>query len=428
MRVRYRRGMPEVTASDAHSVDTPAPHPPIPAQPSVDTCARATDSSGGWRESIRTGTLTWLAGLVLYTATTYFAWLPVQDLQAKAGAPPAGPVGALDTWNRWDAAWYLPIADTGYAPDPLRSAFFPLYPMLVRGVKTITTMTTFHAAIAVSVVACLIALILVHRLAADLLDAEHGRRAAFYLLAFPTGLYLVAAYNESLFIALAVGALYCMRRGMWWSAGLLCGLAGATRLTGVLLGLAFAYEYLRQRDWTVRKILGGFAALLVPAGVVLYMIFLQKTFGNATQFLDAQSAWFRDGYQAPWTTFGEVIRLISEGPMYGPDTVRNVVNFVTAVGSFTLMALAVAGPWKLGRGGHYLIAFALPAMLLPVVNPIHNYYPLASVWRYFLECLPAFLVLARMGANRTFDRFYTVTAVGVSGVMVVTFVQNNFVG
>jgi hypothetical protein len=158
------------------------------------------------------------------------------------------------------------------------------------------------------------------------------------------------------------------------------------------------------------------------------MIFLQKTFGNATQFLDAQSAWFRDGYQAPWTTFGEVIRLISEGPTYGPDTVRNVVNFVTAIGSFTLMALAVAGPWKLGRGGHYLIAFALPAMLLPVVNPIHNYYPLASVWRYFLECLPAFLVLARMGANRTFDRFYTVTAVGVSGVMVVTFVQNNFVG
>jgi hypothetical protein len=401
----------------------------IPAQPSEDSAPAAPGDRGGWRESIRTGTLTWLAGLVLYTATTYFSWLPLQDLQAKAGAPPEGPVGALDAWNRWDAAWYIPIADSGYAPDPLRSAFFPVYPMLVRAVKTVTTMTTFHAAVAVSVLACLAALILVHRLAADVLDAEHGRRAAFYLLAFPTGLYLIAAYNESLFIALAVGALYCMRRGLWWWAGLLSGLAGATRLTGVLLGLAFAYEYLRQHGWSIRKIrFDVVAALLIPAGVGLYMLFLQRTFGNATQFLDAQSAWFRDGYQAPWTTFAEVIRLINGGPMYHPDVVRNVVNLVTAIGSFALLALAVVGPWKLGRGAHYMIAFALPAMLLPVVNPIHNYYPLASVWRYFLECLPAFLVLARMGANRTFDRFYTVTAVGVSGVMVVTFVQNNFVG
>jgi Mannosyltransferase (PIG-V) len=420
--------MPEVTASDAYPVDAPSARPPIPAQAAVEGTEPAA-RDGGWRESIRTGTITWLAGLVLYTATTYFAWLPLQDLQAKAGNPPAGPVDALDTWNRWDAAWYIPIADSGYAPDPLRSAFFPLYPMLVRAMKTVTTMTTFDAAIAVSVLACLAALILVHRLAADLLDAEHGRRAAFYLLAFPTGLYLVAAYNESLFVALAVGALYCMRRGRWWWAGLLCGLAGATRLTGVLLGLAFVYEYMRQRGWSVRRIRwDALAALLVPAGVGLYMVFLHRTFGNATQFLDAQSAWFRDGYQAPWTTFGEVIRLISQGPMYGPDTVRNVVNFVTAIGSFTLLVLAVAGPWRLGRGAHYLIAFAFPAMLLPVVNPIHNYYPLASVWRYFLECLPAFLVLARMGANRTFDRFYVMTAVGVSGVMVVTFVQNNFVG
>ena len=412
--------MAEVTASDAPAV---RPSAPDVAEPSE----RAAD--GGWRESIRTGTITWLAGLVLYAATTYFAWLPLQDLAAKAGNPPSGPLGALDTWNRWDAAWYIPIADSGYLPDPLRTAFFPVYPLLVRGLKTTTTLTTFHAAVAVSVIACLVALILVHRLASDLLDAEHGRRAAFYLLAFPTGLYLVAAYNESVFIALAVGALYCMRRGLWWWAGLLCGLAGATRLTGVLLGFAFVYEYLRQRDWDIRRIrIDAMAVLLVPAGVGFYMLYLKSAFGNPTLFLDAQSNWFRDGYQAPWTTYREVVRLISEGPMYGPDTVRNVVNLTTSLASLALLVLAVVGPWRLGKGAHYLIAFALPAMMLPVVNPIHNYYPLASVWRYFLECLPAFLVLARMGAHRTFDRFYVMTAVGVSGVMVVTFVQNNFVG
>jgi hypothetical protein len=414
-----------VTASDAPAQNAPVVRPPVP-----DAAASPEHAAdGGWRESIRTGTITWLAGLVLYAVATYFAWLPLQDLQAKAGDPPGGPVGALDTWNRWDAAWYLPIADSGYLPDWHRTAFFPVYPLLVRGLKNVTSLTTFHAAIAVSVIACLAALILVHRLAADLLDADHGRRAAFYLLAFPTGLYLVAAYNESLFIALAVGALYCMRRGLWWWAGLLCGLAGATRLTGVLLGLAFVYEYLRQREWSIWRIRwDALAVALVPAGAGLYALYLQSAFGNATAFLDAQAYWFRSGYQAPWTTYHEVLRLIAQGPMYGPDTVRNVVNLVTSLGSLTLMVLAVAGPWKLGRGGHYLIAFGLPSMMLPIVNPIHNYYPISSVWRYFLECLPAILVLARMGANRTFDRFYVTTAVGVSGVMVVTFVQNNFVG
>src|SRR5918994_1235946 len=32
---------------------------------------------------------------------------------------------------RWDAAWYLRIADSGYGGSDARAAFFPLYPLLV---------------------------------------------------------------------------------------------------------------------------------------------------------------------------------------------------------------------------------------------------------------------------------------------------------
>ena len=231
----------------------------------------------------RTGFLTWLAGLVLYSAVTYFAWLPLQDLPAKAGEPPAGPAGALEAWSRWDTTWYLSIADSGYHWDSRSTAFFPLYPMLVRGVKTMLPIGTLHVALLVSALACLAALILVHRLATEVLDAEHARRTAFYLLAFPTGFYLVAAYNESLFIALAVGSLYCMRRGMWWWAGALAGLAGATRLAGVVLGAAFVYEYLRQKGWSPRRIRAGRPG--APAGAGRGRRFrrlLCTRFGNAT--------------------------------------------------------------------------------------------------------------------------------------------------
>ena len=38
---------------------------------------------------------------------------------------------------RWDAAWYLRIADSGYGDSEPRAAFFPLYPLLVRSLATL---------------------------------------------------------------------------------------------------------------------------------------------------------------------------------------------------------------------------------------------------------------------------------------------------
>src|SRR5829696_10312583 len=37
---------------------------------------------------------------------------------------------------RWDSVWYLRIADSGYGESAPRAAFFPLYPLLVRGLAT----------------------------------------------------------------------------------------------------------------------------------------------------------------------------------------------------------------------------------------------------------------------------------------------------
>src|SRR6187551_1760365 len=38
---------------------------------------------------------------------------------------------------RWDSVWYLRIADSGYGDSAPRTAFFPLYPLLVGGVATV---------------------------------------------------------------------------------------------------------------------------------------------------------------------------------------------------------------------------------------------------------------------------------------------------
>ena len=38
----------------------------------------------------------------------------------------------LAPWQRWDAIWYLRIANYGYASNDPSASFFPLFPLLVR--------------------------------------------------------------------------------------------------------------------------------------------------------------------------------------------------------------------------------------------------------------------------------------------------------
>lgn len=395
----------------------------------------ASDTWRRWAPSLRTGFWTWLAGLAMYAAVTFVAWLPYQgiddylQLDGAASAPPASALQAYQVWNQWDSVWYVIIADLGYAYDERAAAFFPLYPLLVRGAGFVLPGGTFEAALIVSILACLAALVLVHRLATELLGPDIARRATFYLLAFPTGFYLAAAYNESLFIALAVASLYCMRRGHWWWAGAFAGFASATRLAGLLLAVAFAYEYLRQRGFSLRKVrLDAAAIALVPTGVALFAWYCARTFGDPLFFLDAQQHWFRDGYQLPWTTVWQVANLIADSPpLLWPDTVRNVINLTAALGVLVLLVLALVGPWKLGLDHAYLVIFAVAVILLPLVSPIQHVWPLSSTWRFVLECLPVFLVLARMGRDARFDRVYLAVAIALQGAMIVTFVQGRFV-
>jgi hypothetical protein len=392
--------------------------------PDTGTADESTDTawSARWRASVVFGVSVWLAALLMYVLVTAVSWLPFGD-------PPAlGDV--VERWHRWDTTWYVIIAESGYHYDSRATAFFPLYPMLVRGVHQVIPGTTLEAALVVSVLACLAALILVHRLTAEILGGELARRTVFYLIAFPTGFYLVAAYNESLFIALAVGSLYCMRRRHWWMAGLLAGFASATRLAGVLLAAAFVYEYLRQCGFRPRRIrLDLLAVVLVPAGLIAYAFYCWRSFGDPLYFQKAQTNWFRTDYKAPWTTIAEVIRLIANTqPLLGPTSVRNIINLTTALAVLALLLLALDSRWGIGPDQAYLVIFAGADIVLPLLSPIHSDYPLSSMWRFALECIPVFMVLAKMGRNAHFDRAFTMVALAVQGVMILTFVQNQFVG
>src|SRR5918999_2089660 len=94
----------------------------------------------------------------------------------------------LSPLARWDAAWYLRIADSGYAGSDVRAAFFPLYPMLVRGLASplgASPAALLLASYAVALAAFLGALALLHRLVSLGLGPPPARPALLLLAVFP---------------------------------------------------------------------------------------------------------------------------------------------------------------------------------------------------------------------------------------------------
>ncbi|MDL1952169.1 hypothetical protein FBQ97_20500, partial [Acidobacteria bacterium ACD] len=121
--------------------------------------------------------------------------------------------------TRWDSGWYVGIAEGGYEAPPTRvgqetnHAFFPLYPLLMRGLSRGLGIETSLAGNLVSGTAFLLALLLF----GGWVERHHGRErvlpAAAVLLIFPTSLFFAAVYTESLVLLLALATVVALERG-----------------------------------------------------------------------------------------------------------------------------------------------------------------------------------------------------------------------
>ncbi len=158
----------------------------------------------------------------------------------------------LDGWARWDSAHYIAVARFGYG-DPASPSpdggigFFPLYPLLMRAIATVTGQTDSNAGLAVigivvSIICFAASLPLLVRLAGDSLPINDARFAVSLFLVFPFAFFYTAAYTEALFVLEVLAAIYFARQKRWWMAALMGLFASATRLVGlsVIGGVLYA--------------------------------------------------------------------------------------------------------------------------------------------------------------------------------------------
>jgi Mannosyltransferase (PIG-V) len=330
----------------------------------------------------------------------------------------------LSPLARWDAAWYLRIAESGYGGSEARAAFFPLYPLLVRGLATpfgASPEALLLASYVVALAAFLGALVLLYRLVSLELGRPLARPALLLLAVFPAAVYFGAPYSESLFLLLAVGAFYAARTGRWaWAAAAAAG-AAATRSAGVLLLLPLAMLWWSSRE---RRARDAAWLLLVPLGLAAYAAYLGLAEGDAWRFLDVQDAWSRElavPLAGAWDGFAAAV----DGARQLLSGQREVVYFEKAAGdpyriaAINLMlfgSLAFAAAACVGCLRRLPPAYGVwvaASLVLPLTFPVEP-QPLMSLPRFLAVLFPIFMWLALWSEERRATaRVAAVSALGL---------------
>lgn len=311
---------------------------------------------------------------------------------------------------RWDAVWYLRIADSGYSDSAPRAAFFPLYPLLIRSAAAPlggSAAALLTASYAISLAAFLGALVLLYRLA----SLELGRRFAsptlLLLAVFPAALYFGAPYSESLFLLVSVGAFYAARTERWAWAGACAAAASATRSAGLLLLVPLAMLWWSSRD---RRPRDAAWLLLGPVGLLAYAAWLGLVEGDALRFLDVQDAWSRElavplgGAWDGLTAAIDGLRQLASGsrsPVYfqqaAGDPFRIAAINLMLFASLVFALIACVGVFR--RLPRAYGAWVAVALVLPLSFPVKP-QPLMSLPRFLAVLFPIFMWLAVVTEER----------------------------
>lgn len=308
----------------------------------------------------------------------------------------------LLVWSRWDAPHYLRIAKNGYVahgPDALWIVFFPLYPMLVHA-GTWLVDNEVVAGLLVSLLASVVAAGFLYKITELDGTIDEAWRAVVLFFAFPTALFLSAPYSEAVFLATVMASVYAARTERWgWSAA--CGIAAtASRLTGLAIVPALAFEALRSSgSERVRRL--AYVAV-VPFGFVAYLGLNQKVFGDPLHFLAVERG--RPWYQRavpPWYPIAQAVRMIATSP-------RQRTLWATYPARLCAFAFAVAllvWGWRRLRASDH--AFAWTVLVLSLGGA-----KLISLPRYVLGMYPIFIVLAHRIRRRV--TFWVVVSAGLA--------------
>jgi hypothetical protein len=323
-----------------------------------------------------------------------------------------------------DSLWIINIARGGYEKEPFNTniqhtwAYFPLYPFLLRLAAKLTGDLPLTG-IVLSSGLFLLALTLLHKTVTEFgYEQAIADRTVFYVAAFPVSYFFSLAQTESLFLLLTVGCFYAAKRQRWWLAGISGALASATRFAGVFLVVPLAALYWQNhrtsrsredRNLASKSQGGGklqtdvISLLLVPLGLIVFMVYLKKITGNALAFADIQVAW---GHAAVMF-WRPLVAYLTDPWRISAGWDFRLLNFAAAVTALVCgIVLLKRREWALGL-------YALVSIIVPLSYQLS----LQSLARYVIVIFPVFMVLALAGRSPRVDQIIGAVFIGLLCLM-----------
>lgn len=366
-----------------------------------------------WRRVVAQAAAVWLATRLALLVFTFFAvYFGGQATQAQLAAHPSATL--LSAWNHWDAIWYVRISQRGYY-DIEPTAFFPLYPILIKAVTFVVGQShTLLAAMLVSNAAAFGAFAGIGLLAANEDSAESAAPAMRMLAVYPLAFFLAAPYTEALFVTFSVFSLFLMRRGHWRWASASALLAALTRPTGAILYLPLLWEFARQHGWLRAEWLhGGWRATLrdlrhrpllvdlgcvlasVPAGFALFSGYLGLRFGHPLIFLHVQDYFWHRQNVPIWHTLPAAIHRLLLTPGWSYWQSRQLIDV------FPVFAFGLLTVLSIRRMPFAFSLYTLGLIYLAIMSPMPSGpVLLVSAGRFLVAAVPVFLLLDRWTARR----------------------------
>jgi hypothetical protein len=388
--------------------------------------ARAWASQVDWRRQVLS--LAIISILYIYL-TGFFVGTTVMRMGPGLGQgipdsvlPIATSVSAM--FVRWDAGYYLAIAEHGYTPAGDERAFFPLYPVTVRAVSDLSGLGLLWSGALVSVLAFAASGFVLYLWMKC--DYSHGQALLATTLLFfsPMAFFFVAFYGEPLLLLTSTSALLLVRRGRFVGGGIAIALAGATRPTAFLLAVPYVVEFWQQRDFSRRRclefVLGG---LLAPAGTVAYSLFLVLQTGQLP--LAGGGTW-KTYYTWPWLVFYDGLQAALVGTGISQDWFSRALVWHDLLYACLALALSV---WALPRLRLSTALFLLLGTLFLCSVHGPDGYAFWSISRRVAALVPVYMAAALLLSGQA--RHWRTLTVGAStlflGVLSAWFVTGRWI-
>jgi hypothetical protein len=355
----------------------------------------------GWRRDLRAALPGWLAARLLVLAALGVAHIVSQRLDLAEEAGRRLQHGLMS----WDALWYLRIANRGYEALPFESVrFFPLLPMLARGLSAVTGGHTTAVLLVLANGPALVLGAMVHRLVLrETGDGALAKRAAWLMALVPPFFVMVMGYSEPITLCLFVGAFLCLRSRRWGWAAAAGFLAGLARPVGVLLAVPAAIE--GARGWRAAgagQRLQRLLPVVTPAlGAGSFLTWVWVKYGNFFLPLSVQERSYLRGELAnPLETVVTTLRRLDLG--FGDDVVRKNAIHLPWLVILGVLLVVVFRRWPVSYG-----AFAAAMFLVAASAQF-----LGSFERYAFSGFPLVFGIASVTESEWSERLVLVLAAG----------------